>query len=255
MTGGSEGRFVWADLTTPDSDAAGEFYAELLGWQLDRDESEMGVYLIGEVDGRDAAGIMAQSPDQGSMPPMWTVYVGSDRLEDTLHLIESHGGTTVVPPFEIPDGRIAVAADPTGGVFSLAQWPGDGGFEVYGQRGAVCWAELMTPDVQSAVQFYTAVYGWEATTEPSQAGEAYTTFSHQGEQILGVMRTPEMVPADAPAFWQIYFLVDDMDAAMAVAVERGATVLVPTTQISERARFATLADPQGAGFALFAGEM
>lgn len=258
MQGAMEGRFVWADLTTTDSDAAGAFYAELLGWQLDRDESSMGVYVIGEVAGRDAAGMMAQSPDQAGMPPMWTIYLASDGLEDTLGRIEQHGGTAVVPPFEIPGGRIAVAADPTGGVFAIAEWPGEGGFEVYGSPGAVCWAELLTPDVDGAAHFYTAVFGWEARTAPSQVpggGGQYTTFSAQGAPILGAMRTPDMVPADAPAFWQIYFRVEDIDATVAAAVERGASILVPKMQIGDHSWFATIADPQGAGFSLMEGEM
>ena len=69
------------------------------------------------------------------------------------------------------------------------------------------------------------------------------------------MRMPEMVPAEAPAFWQVHFLVEDIDAAVAGATASGASVLVPTTQISERAWFATLADTQSAGFNLFAGQM
>ncbi len=250
-----EGRFVWADLTTPDAEAAASFYSELLGWGLDRDESEMGVYVIGEVDGRDAAGMMAQSPDQVGVPPMWTIYLASDHLENTLERIERHGGRAVVAPFDIPGGRIAVAADPTGGTFAIAEWPGDGGFEVHGKPGAVYWAELLTRDVEAAAAFYTQVFGWEANTGPNPNGGTYTTFSRDGEQILGVMPMPEAVPAEAPAFWQIYFLVDDLDAAMAAATERGASVLVPKMQIGPNAWFATLADPQGAGFSLFAGEM
>jgi predicted enzyme related to lactoylglutathione lyase len=255
MAGSMEGRFVWTDLSAPDEEAAGTFYSQLLGWQLDRDESEMGVYLIGEVAGRDVAGMMAQSPDQAGAPPMWTIYLASDGIEDTLARIEQHGGTVLQPPFEIPDGRIAIAADPTGGVFAVAQWPGEGGFEAYGEPGAVCWAELLTRDVEAAVGFYTAVYGWDATTEPSETGPPYTTFSRDGEQILGVMGMPEMVPTEAPAFWQVYFLVEDIDAAVAAATTSGASVLVPKTRISERAWFATLEDPQGAGFNLFAGQM
>ena len=82
--GSAEGQFVWADLTAPDAEAAAEFYRELLGWEIDRDESEMGTYLIGEVDGRDAAGIMAPSPDDAGAPPMWAIYLASDDLEATL---------------------------------------------------------------------------------------------------------------------------------------------------------------------------
>jgi predicted enzyme related to lactoylglutathione lyase len=251
----TEGSFVWTDLSTPDADAASTFYSSLLGWTIDRDESEMGVYLIGELAGRDVAGMMAQSPDQAGVPPMWTIYLASDRLEATIDRVTQHGGRVVAPPFPIPDGRIAIVADPTGGSFALAEWPGEGGFETYGEPGAVCWAELLTPDVPSAVEFYSAVFGWVAKTEPSETGGSYTTFSHHGEQVLGLMPMPEMVPAGAPAFWQVYFQVEDLDATVAAATSAHATVLVPKMQVGEHSWFATIQDPQGATFSLFAGEM
>lgn len=251
----TEGSFVWTDLTTPDAEAASRFYARLLGWTIDRDESDMGVYLIGEIGGHDVAGMMAQSPDQAGVPPMWTVYLASDHLEATIDRVTTHGGTVVAPPFPIPDGRIALVADPTGGTFALAEWPGEGGFEAYGEPGAVCWAELLTPDVSRAVEFYTAVFGWAAKTEPSETAGSYTVFLHHGEQMLGVMRMPEMVPAGAPAFWQVYFMAEDLDATVAAASREQAAVLVPTMQVGQHAWFATIQDPQGATFSLFSGEM
>ena len=251
----AEGQFVWADLTTSDAEAAADFYGELLGWELERDVSEMGTYVVGEVGGRDAAGMMTQAPDSAGMPPMWSVYLGSEDLEKTLQRVEAAGGKTVAPPFEIPDGRIAVAADPAGGTFALAQWPAEGGFEVYGEQGAVCWAELLSPDVPGAIEFYTSVFDWEASTQPSETGTTYTTFSRAGQQMLGAIPMPEAVPAGAPAFWQIYFQVPDIDAAVELATSRGAKVLVPKMMIGANASFATLEDPQGGGFSLFEGVM
>ena len=251
----TEGSFVWTDLSTPDAEAASMFYARLLGWTIDRDESEMGVYLIGEVGGRDVAGMMAQSPEPAGMPPMWTIYLASEKLETTIDRVAHHGGTVVAPPFSIPGGRIAIVADPTGGTFAIAEWPGEGGFETYGEPGAVCWAELLTPDVPKAVEFYTAVFGWVAKTEPSQTAGSYTVFHHHGEQMLGVMPMPEMVPSGAPAFWQIYFAAADLDATVAAATSAHAKILVPKVQVGEHSWFATMEDPQGATFSLFAGEM
>ena len=96
----NEGRFVWADLTTPDCPAATLFYSALLGWDMDDVESALGTYVVGKVDGKQIAGMMAQDPSQQNMPPMWQIYQGSEHLEDTLIRIEAAHGSVMVPPME-----------------------------------------------------------------------------------------------------------------------------------------------------------
>jgi predicted enzyme related to lactoylglutathione lyase len=250
-----EGHFIWTDLSTPDCDTAKAFYSALLGWELEDVPSPMGTYVVGKVDGKEVAGMMSQSPEQSGVPPMWQIYLKSDRIEDTLERIMSHGGSTLVPPFEIPDGRIAIVADPTGAGFCLMEVPEAGGFEIRGIAGTVCWAEVLTRDPDTAIEFYTTVFGFDARTEPSATGSLYTTLMHEGQPMLGLMPMPPMVPAAAPAFWQIYFQVDDLDDTMAHAKDLGAAVLAPKMQIGDKVWFATLLDPQGAGFSILEGEM
>jgi predicted enzyme related to lactoylglutathione lyase len=59
------------------------------------------------------------SPEQ---PSGWSIYVGVADLQATLTRVGALGGKVVQPPVEVQgEGRFAVVADPTGGVFKLWQ--------------------------------------------------------------------------------------------------------------------------------------
>jgi predicted enzyme related to lactoylglutathione lyase len=58
-----------------------------------------------------------------------------------------------------------------------------------------------------------------------------------------------MVPAEVPSYWQIYFTVEDVDAAYRKALDLGATELV-APQDMPGGRFAIVSDPEGASFGL-----
>jgi hypothetical protein len=53
-----------------------------------------------------------------------------------------------------------------------------------------------------------------------------------------------------PPHWLPYFQVDDTDIIVARAKELGGNVVVPAMDIPNVGRMATLADPQGAAFAV-----
>ena len=106
-------------------------------------------------------------------------------------------------------------------------------------HGAVSWHELTTPDVAAAKRFYAQVFGWQLTDQ-NVAGMDYTLIQVGGGSIGGLnART------DAPAGWQQYVTVDDIDAAVARAEAAGGQVAVPPTAIPTVGRFAVIADPQG----------
>ena len=61
----------------------------------------------------------------------------------------------------------------------------------------------------------------------------------------------EAQEAGAPSHWLAYTAVADVDATVAEAQGLGASVYVPGTDIPGAGRFAVLADPQGATFAVY----
>ena len=113
------------------------------------------------------------------------------------------------------------------------------------------WHDLMTPDPDAAVAFYTALFGW--TTEVMDMGEMgdYTMFVNGGAQHAGVVH----LDADAghPPHWIGYLAVDDVNGAAAKTGARGGRVLVEPFDIPGVGRTAVLADPTGAVFSPFRG--
>ena len=111
------------------------------------------------------------------------------------------------------------------------------------------WAELNARGIDKAIPFYTSVFGW--TTRTSEMGEGqppYTEFLLDGESVAGAWEMNPMVPAEVPSYWQVYFAVDDVDAAFKKAIDAGAREL-QAPQDFPGGRFAIVSDPQGASSA------
>lgn len=117
--------------------------------------------------------------------------------------------------------------------------------------GRFVWYELMTTDVAAAQAFYTKVVGW-TITPMEMPGMSYPMWTRAGVPIGGCMALPEEArKMGAPPHWMMYVGVDSVDASYAQALRLGAHSYVAPQDIPETGRFAVLADPQGAVFALF----
>jgi len=115
------------------------------------------------------------------------------------------------------------------------------------------WYELMAMDVPAALRFYQNVFGW-TTKDSSMPGGAYTLIEVNGQQTGGVMAlSPEMLAGGARPGWLGYIAVDDVDAKAAALKAAGGTVIRPPFEIPGVIRFAIVADPHGAVFAIFKG--
>jgi predicted enzyme related to lactoylglutathione lyase len=77
----------------------------------------------------------------------------------------------------------------------------------------------------------------------------YTEWQIGEASVAGAMVMPPMVPAEVPAYWLIYFAVEDTDAAVAKATELGGSAMMPGMD-TPAGRIAVLQDPQGAVFAV-----
>lgn len=247
---GTYGAPNWVDLSTPDVTAATGFYGDLFGWTVETSKTPMGDYLIGAVDGREVAGMMAHGPELQGMPAVWTVFIYVEDVDQVAAMSKDAGGAVLEVPFDLPDGggRVGVVADPTGAMLGIISGPRPEGVYFSQRPGAVCWVELLTRDPAAAEGFYAAVFGWKAVTETS-GGTAYTMLKLDGDDVAGMMLMPDEVPEEAPSHWAVYFAVADCVASEQRAVELGGHVLRPTTPIGIGS-FAVLADPHGATFNL-----
>jgi predicted enzyme related to lactoylglutathione lyase len=60
---------------------------------------------MAKLNGRSAAGLMQQAPEQVEMglPPLWSVYLTVDDADDTVAKVEASGGSVMAPAFDVMD--------------------------------------------------------------------------------------------------------------------------------------------------------
>ncbi|MHB2015572.1 MAG: VOC family protein [Candidatus Xenobia bacterium] len=239
------GTFCWNDLMTTDQNDAKKFYADLFGWTLnDHPVGEGQVYSMAFKDGKDVGAIagMANDPKE---PPHWTSYMAVASCDEAAKKVEGLGGKLLAPPFDVMDvGRMAVVQDPTGAVFALWEGRKHPGAGLRDATGAVCWNELMSPDVEKAVKFYMGLFGWSHEKTPmAEMGDYHILKGNGGS--CGMMQWTK-----GGSYWLLYFSVDNCDATVAKVQKLGGQVCAPAQDIPDVGRFAVLADRQGANFAI-----
>lgn len=117
--------------------------------------------------------------------------------------------------------------------------------------GKVIFAELVTPDLAAAKQFYAGLFGW--TFRDIQAGGTeYAEASLDGRPVAGLIHRDVPAGEHRQPAWLSFFAVRDVDATDKVAVQQGAKVLFAPHNIPDRGMEAVFADPQGAVFAVLA---
>jgi predicted enzyme related to lactoylglutathione lyase len=147
---------------------------------------------------------------------------------------------------------MAIFADTGGAVFGVWQPGTFSGAGLVNEPGAIAWNEANVWDAAAAKAFYGAVFGWTFEDMEMDGAGTYTTIK-VGERPVGGMldMSTRGVPAEVPAHWQVYFAVEDTDATIAEAKERGGSVMVEPIDIPA-GRFSILIDPHGASFAVIA---
>jgi predicted enzyme related to lactoylglutathione lyase len=233
----------WQDLATTDPDDARTFYGDLFGWQFDVGGPETGNYSTANVRGQMVAGI-GPLMNEGQ-PVVWTTYLATTDIDATAAAAAAAGSTVIAPPMDVMQfGRLAVIADPTGGVFGLWQAGTHMGTGLANETGAPIWNEYVTPDLERAKEFYAEVFGYSYQTWGSD-GPPYVMVEVDGRAVASLGQLPADLPVAVPAHWRLYIAVDDADATVDRAVALGGTVTQPAAD-APFGRFAGVADRQGA---------
>ena len=237
----------WVDHAAKDLAASNSFYGGLFGWEAEDQGEEMGHYTILRKGGKTVAGNMAVMME--GQPSAWVSYVSVDDADATTDLAKKAGAVGV----RRAHGRIRYRAH---GCLRRPDWRGDRRLATedlqgrrIGQRaGFVRLERAQHPRRPGAKAFYTEVFGWKAN-DMDMGGMSYTEWRLGDKPVAGMQAMPDMVPAEVPAHWLVYFAVDDTDATVSKATVAGATTLVPPMDIPP-GRFAVLSDPDGAAFAV-----
>jgi uncharacterized protein len=249
------GTFCWSELSTTDLEGAKAFYGSLFGWDAtDNPVPGDGVYSMQSLGGKVVAAIAPQPQQQreAGVPAMWNSYVSVESADAAAAKAKELGATVHAPPFDVMDvGRMAVIQDPQGAFFMLWEPRAHIGAGLVNARGALVWNELASPDPDASSAFYGALFGWTIEAREGTPLGTYLGIKN-GEANNGGMRT--LAPPGTPPHWLVYFGVEDVDAALEQVGSLGGSTLLGATDI-EIAKIAVVTDPQGAAFAIYAGQM
>jgi predicted enzyme related to lactoylglutathione lyase len=246
------GRFVWHELMTTDTKAAGAFYPKVTNWKTqtwDKDPS----YTMWAVAKGPFGGLRPLPDAARASGPHWLPYVGTADVDATVQTAQGLGGRVYMGATDIPEtGRFAVLADPQGAVFAIFSLPatapsGGGG----SMPQEFSWHELATSDPVGALRFYAALFGWaEIATHDMGAAGVYHLVGQGGVASIGMWKTTADKPM--PPHWLCYAHVTDIDKSANAAKAAGGKLLNGPMEVPGGTWIAHLTDPQGATFALHA---
>ncbi|WP_311213533.1 MULTISPECIES: VOC family protein [unclassified Arthrobacter] len=241
----ASGEPCWADLQTRDVAAAKDFYQQVFGWNFkDLPTPDGRSYAQAFVKDQLVAVIAPQNPMQEAAGThgQWNIYIAATDTDEIADDAVHAGGKLLFGPEAVADtGVLAFIEPPGGGTTGIWQAGTHLGSHLYNEPGALAWAELSTPEPQSAVAFFQQLFGHEVTEYPQDDGGSYSTLMVKGDEVAGI------VPADEgdEASWQVYFGVADLRQAVEAAVAAGGELLVEPEDKPGTGSLATIQDPQG----------
>jgi predicted enzyme related to lactoylglutathione lyase len=215
-----------------------------------------GEYFVARLDGDDVAGLgTVPAPGGDEVPAAWNTHVAVDSADEAAARARAAGGTVLVEPFDAPPaGRMAVIADPAGGVLTVWEAGDRAGAARVNEPSAWAMSLLTTPDPDGAKAFYAELFGWEA-----QAFGPVWLFRRPGyvggepaqpvpRDVVAAMAAGNPSPP-ALAAWGVDFWIADADAAAAAAPGLGGSVVAEPFEEANFRR-AVLAAPDGATFSV-----
>jgi predicted enzyme related to lactoylglutathione lyase len=117
-------------------------------------------------------------------------------------------------------------------------------------EGTPTWIDLGIPDLDRAMDFYRALFGWEYEVGPAEAGH-YTICLLDGRGVAALALNQD--PGVDAFWWNVYFAADNCDQTSERVLAAGGELIMPPMDVMEQGRMAMARDPVGAQFGLWQG--
>ena len=116
--------------------------------------------------------------------------------------------------------------------------------------GTICWRELATKDLPTAIDFYSKMFGW--TLEQAKVTQMdYKEIHMDGVAYGGMMAIDEnWGPEPPPSHWNSYVAVENADETTDKIKSNGGSVKHGPFDAPGVGRIAMVTDPSGAPFAI-----
>lgn len=245
------GRWVWADLVTPDVGAAAEFYGAVLGWTFATTggDDDRDTYTLVLAGGEPIGGMLfpAGPPPKQGAGARWIGFVSVPDVKAAAAAAEQAGGKVVMAPRRLgARGEAAVLADPEGALFGVLESATGDPSDFLGDVGEWLWVEDWATDPAKMGEFYRAVGGYDVEKAPDVAGLVQLRLKVGDRYRAGILAKPKR---DIRSAWLPYVRVTDVAATAAKAQAAGGRVVLGPTR-ARGVPLAVIVDPTGAPFAV-----
>jgi uncharacterized protein len=115
--------------------------------------------------------------------------------------------------------------------------------------GKFVWADLFTTDPAAAEKFYTALFGWQATSIAREK-HPYILLSNNGVPIAGITLGPRHLDKGPGGRWVGYVSVQDVAGTATAFTASGGKIIFPARDVANRGTLAIVADQEGVVFGL-----
>jgi len=128
---------------------------------------------------------------------------------------------------------------------------GDGAAEHH--VGKVIWADLVTPDLAAAEQFYGGLFGW-TFRDVHVPDTEYAVAMEAGRPVAGIVQRAIPPGEQKQPAWLTFIAVRQVDSTATAIVKGGGKLIAPPRTYAGRGRQAVVQDPEGAVFAILASK-
>ena len=243
-----QGKFGWYELMTSDTEAAGKFYSDVVGWTT-RDvsgasEMQYTTFNLGDI------GIAGMLNIPGHTA--WVGYISVDDVDAHIEKIVEAGGQLWRPATDVPGMlRFAVMGDPQGAaivVFTPDPRMPSPERPASPTPGTIGWHELYTTDLEAGLTFYNKLFGWTKVDDMDMGPMGtYRIFDQGDHKAMGDGGMMIKMPDMPMSCWMFYFNVDSINAAIERVKSGGVN---GPMQVPGGSWIIQGQDPQGAMFAL-----
>jgi len=241
-----QGKIVWADLVTPDVEAAKRFYGGLFGWTFRDPEAGPKDYTLALLQGQPVAGLVRRSEQPGERhQPSWLTFLSVRDLERARQIALAHGAKQLSEPQDYPRrGRQVVLADPQGAVFAILQSASGDRPDVLANPGEWIWSALVTADANTDAAFYQLLFDSEVFDSGDHQDSEHFVLSTDGYARASCNSFPQDSAKRYP-HWLNYVRVANVAETVAKARQLGGRVLVEPHREREGESMAVVADAAG----------
>ena len=239
-------KFCWHGVISTDTEKAQGFYESVLDWTsmtVPMGDSEATMFCA--KDGVPRAHLSA--PEMDGIPSHWDNYLRVEDVDATTQAAVENGGAVVVPPMDIPVGRMSFVSAPSGAIVSLFH-ESDPSVEDAGEgHGSIHWTELMTTDVEADLAWVRATFGFDVEDMPMPQGGTYHILKSGDQMCAGLMPAPV---EGMPSVWMSWVQVDDVDEVAGRVAAGGGQVHGEIMDMEGIGRMVPVCDPTGGSFGI-----